>query len=132
MACDLRNVPFFFFAFHSCPFPSNYSPSIPSSSTHWVHACTYASSILSPPLLRSYLSILLSNLRSLFRPTEWTMVVVVVDGDAGGDGQRLPHPSFLPCLSILPPLPPSSTILLPSKRRKERNAAELQRAQSRG
>lgn len=66
------------------------------------------------------------------RNTEWTMLVVVVDGDAGGDGQRLPHPSFLSCLSILPPLPPSSTILLPSKRRKERNAAELQRAQSRG
>lgn len=66
------------------------------------------------------------------RNTEWTMVVVVVDGDAGGDGQRLPHPSFLSCLSILPPLPLSSTILLPSKRRKERNAAELQRAQSRG
>lgn len=84
MACDLRNVPFFFFAFHSCPFPSNYSPSIPSSSTHWVHACTYASSILSPPLLRSYLSILLSNLRSLFRPTKHGMD----DGSSGGGWRR--------------------------------------------
>lgn len=87
---------------------------------------------LSPPLLRSYLSILLSNLRSLFRPTKHGM-----DGGGGGWRRRWrwpTTPSFPPCLSILPPLPPSLPLLLilPSKRRKERNAAELQRAQSRG
>lgn len=114
MACDLRNVPFFFFPFHSCPFPSYYSPFTPSSSTHWVHACTYASS-----LLLSYLSILLSNLRSLFRPTKHGM-----DGGGGGGWRRRwrwpTTPSFLPCLSILPPLPPFLPLLLEATKGEER------------
>lgn len=126
MACDLRNVPFFFFPFHSCPFPSYYSPFTPSSSTHWVHACTYASSLL---LSFARTCPFFCRISARFfgpRNTEWTMVVV--DGDAGGGGQRLPpfHPVYpFFHLSLAP-------FLSSSKRRKERNAAELQRAQSRG
>ena len=126
MACDLRNVPFFFFPFHSCPFPSYYSPFTPSSSIHWVHACTYASSLL---LSFARTCPFFCRISARFfgpRNTEWTMVVV--DGDAGGGGQRLPpfHPVYpFFHLSLAP-------FLSSSKRRKERNAAELQRAQSRG
>lgn len=73
---------------------------------------------LSPPLLRSYLSILLSNLRSLFRPTKHGM-------DDGGGGWRRrwrwpTTPSFPPCLSILPPLPRSLPLLLEATKGEER------------
>lgn len=125
MACDLRNVPFFFFPFHSCPFPSYYSPFTPSSSIHWVHACTYASSLL---LSFARTCPFFCRISARFfgpRNTEWT--VVVVDGDAGGGGQRLPpfHPVYPFFHLSLPPFLSSSFCLRSDERRgTPRNCSE--------
>lgn len=104
--------PFFSLRFSFLPLPFQLFSLYPlSSSTHWVHACTYASSILSPPLLLPVHSFVESPLAFSAHEKH------VEDGrwcwscDGGWRRRwrwRTTPLSFLPCLPILS-----------SKRRKE-------------